>query len=63
MSFRNALTVLLGAVLCATGADPAVADTFGNGANTFDIEFVKFGNPDVTTGNIGVLINCSSLHA
>ena len=39
--------------LSATG-DPAHADTFGSGANTFDIDFVTIGNPGNaadTTGN------------
>lgn len=43
--------VLTVAVCCSLSAH---ADTFGSGANTFDIEFVPIGNPDNpddTTGN------------
>lgn len=40
------ITVLLTAVLfCGPRVDRVLADTFGSGANTFDIEFVDIGNP------------------
>ncbi len=42
------------AACCAAFSDRAAADTFGSGANTFDIEFVTIGNPGNaadTTGN------------
>ncbi len=38
------LFALLLAVLVSL-SDRAVADTFGSGLNTFDIEFVDIGNP------------------
>ena len=36
---------ILAAVVGISFADRAAADTFGSGANTFDIEFVTIGNP------------------
>ena len=45
---------ILAAVVGISFADRAAADTFGSGANTFDIEFVSIGNPGNaadTTGN------------
>jgi formylglycine-generating enzyme required for sulfatase activity len=36
---------ILTAVVSISCADGAMADTFGGGANTFDIEFVTIGNP------------------
>ena len=45
---------ILAAVVGISFADRAAADTFGSGANTFDIEFVTIGNPGNaadTTGN------------
>jgi len=50
MKTTAALTLLAFALLNA----PAQADTFGSGANTFDIEFVSIGdpgNPADTTGS------------
>ena len=40
---------LLSLIFAPIFADPARADTFGSGANTFDISFVTIGNP----GNTG----------
>jgi hypothetical protein len=48
------LIFALAATVIATLADRAVADTFGTGVNTFDIQFVTIGNPGNaadTTGN------------
>ena len=53
------LSVNLSAVLILTAvvvlaATPTKADTFGSGANMFEIEFVTIGNPgnaDDTTGD------------
>ena len=45
---------ILAAAVGVSFADRAAADTFGSGANTFDIEFVTIGNPGNaadTTGN------------
>jgi hypothetical protein len=45
---------MLAAVVSISFAESANADTFGSGANTFDIEFVTIGNPGNaadTTGN------------
>ena len=41
------LTLLLAALLCISSADHAIGGTvtFGSGANTFNIEFVRIGNP------------------
>ena len=36
---------ILAAVVGISFADRAAADTFGSGANTFNIEFVTIGNP------------------
>ncbi len=37
--------LLMALLCCALSAGPTAADTFGSGANTFDIEFVAIGNP------------------
>ncbi len=37
---------ILAAVVCFSSTDRAAADTFGSGANTFDIEFVSIGDPN-----------------
>jgi formylglycine-generating enzyme required for sulfatase activity len=42
---RLVCAVVLSAVVALAGDDRATADTFGSGANTFDIEFVAIGNP------------------
>jgi Sulfatase-modifying factor enzyme 1 len=50
---RTALVVFT-LISLATFAAPSHADTFGSGANIFDIDFVKIGKPgnaDDTTGN------------
>jgi sulfatase modifying factor 1 len=44
MKTAKFLILLFAALLCITST--AHADTFGSGANTFDIEFVTIGNPD-----------------
>lgn len=47
---RLTLAYLISATAAGiTCADRAAADMFGSGANTFDIEFVRIGNP----GNAG----------
>ena len=38
-------TTVLAVSLLLSYVAPAYADTFGSGANTFDIEFVTIGNP------------------
>ena len=53
LSLKGKLTAVCSAMLSMT-AKPAASDTFGSGANTFDIEFVTIGNPGNaadTTGN------------
>ncbi|MDZ4657042.1 MAG: SUMF1/EgtB/PvdO family nonheme iron enzyme [Bythopirellula sp.] len=45
MKLISLLALLLAVVTILSAADRAVADTFGSGANTFDIEFVTIGNP------------------
>lgn len=42
---RLALACLLSVVSVSVNGRPAAADTFGSGANTFDIDFVSIGNP------------------
>ncbi len=54
MTFIKLFPLLLIALLCTNFMNLAAADTFGSGANTFDIEFVGIGNPGNaadTTGN------------
>jgi hypothetical protein len=51
---RLVCAFILAAAVSVSFADRAAADTFGSGANTFDIEFVTIGNPGNaadTTGN------------
>jgi hypothetical protein len=45
MAPSRLIAFLLVAVAYAAFSDRAAADTFGSGANTFDIEFVRIGNP------------------
>jgi formylglycine-generating enzyme required for sulfatase activity len=45
MRLTKSISLLLAALLCVASASRALADTFGSGANTFDIEFVTIGNP------------------
>ncbi len=45
MKIASLLMLLVAALLCIASANRAAADTFGSGANTFDIEFVSIGNP------------------
>jgi hypothetical protein len=47
------LLISLGASDGAFNVDRACADTFGSGANTFDIEFVGIGNPGNTADTTG----------
>ncbi|MCI0333897.1 MAG: formylglycine-generating enzyme family protein [Planctomycetes bacterium] len=54
MKIIHRFAILLAALVVTSSADPAWSDTFGSGANTFDIEFVTIGNPGNvadTTGN------------
>jgi hypothetical protein len=54
MEITSFPTLFVALFLCLTSAHRAGADIFGSGANTFDIEFVKIGNPGNpadTTGN------------
>lgn len=46
----TAVTFFSLALVCAAGA---YADTFGNGLNTFDIEFVHIGNPNNVADSTG----------
>jgi hypothetical protein len=54
---------ILAAVVCFSSTDRAAADTFGSGANTFDIEFVAVGDPgsaaDTTRATTGTSIFAS----
>src|SRR5687768_15177828 len=45
MAPSRLIAFLLVVVSCAAFSARAAADTFGSGANTFDIEFVSIGNP------------------
>ncbi len=45
MIVARSIALLLTALAFLSLSDPAHADTFGSGANTFDIEFVNIGNP------------------
>lgn len=45
MKSTRFLTLLMTALFCGDFAHRAAGDTFGSGANTFDIEFVTIGNP------------------
>jgi formylglycine-generating enzyme required for sulfatase activity len=45
-----AMLVALASVACS---DPALGDTFGSGANTFNIEFVAIGNPNNSADTSG----------
>ena len=45
MKTINLSAVLLAALVSSSFSDRAWSDTFGSGANTFDIEFVSIGNP------------------
>jgi hypothetical protein len=42
---RLAVVIVLAVTSIVSSSDSALADTFGSGANTFDIEFVTIGNP------------------
>jgi len=51
---RLAVVIVLAVTSIVSSSDRALADTFGSGANTFDIEFVGIGDPNNaadTTGN------------
>jgi len=51
---RLAVVIVLAVTSIVSSSDSALADTFGSGASTFDIEFVAIGNPGNaadTTGN------------
>jgi len=54
MKIASLLTLLLAALSCAASADRAEADTFGSGANTFDIVFVNIGNPGNLPDTMGI---------
>jgi formylglycine-generating enzyme required for sulfatase activity len=45
MKITSLLTLLIAEVLCVSWTDRAIGDTFGTGANIFDIEFVTIGGP------------------
>ena len=54
MIYLNFVRGLLCILLISSATNRALADTFGSGANTFDIEFVAIGDPGNaadTTGN------------
>ena len=54
MTTNRFVALTFAALICTASARRAVGDTFGSGANTFDIEFVSIGNPGNaadTTGN------------
>ncbi len=45
MTTNRFVALTFAALICTASARSAAADTFGSGANTFDIEFVRIGNP------------------
>ena len=45
MKTTNLFAILLAALVANIFSARAWSDTFGSGANTFDIEFVTIGNP------------------
>src|SRR5262245_20842120 len=45
MTVRSLNVLVLASVTVVAVTDFAFGDTFGSGANTFDIEFVSIGNP------------------
>ena len=54
MKTTNRFAILLATLVSISSGDRAWSDTFGSGANMFNIEFVEIGNPDNpadTTGN------------
>ena len=54
MKTTNLFAILLAALVANTFSARAWSDTFGSGANTFNIDFVTIGNPGNvadTTGN------------
>ncbi|MEX2091784.1 MAG: PEP-CTERM sorting domain-containing protein [Pirellulales bacterium] len=53
MKMTSFLTLLLAVLIVPGAADLAAADTFGNGANVFDIEFVTIGNPGNVADTMG----------
>ncbi len=56
MKLTRFLALLLPALFCGVSANRAAADTFGSGANAFDIEFVTIGNPGNAADTTGVPI-------
>ena len=53
MKLTRFLTLLLAVLIVPSYTDLAAADTFGSGANTFDIEFVGIGNPGNAADSTG----------
>jgi len=45
MKTTHCFVILVAALVLISFSDRAHGDTFGSGANTFDIEFVDIGNP------------------
>ena len=53
MKLTRFLTLLLAVLIVPSYTDLAAADTFGSGANSFDIEFVGIGNPGNAADSTG----------
>ena len=45
MRFTKNIVLLTAVLFCGARFDRVLADTFGSGANTFNIDFVHIGNP------------------
>ena len=54
MTSTTRFGILVAALLSISISDRAWCDTFGSGANTFDIEFVSIGNPGNAADTTGV---------
>jgi hypothetical protein len=54
MTTNRFVALTFAALLYTASARSAAGDTFGSGANTFDIEFVSIGNPDNAADTTGL---------
>jgi formylglycine-generating enzyme len=54
MKTRKIAAIIVAGWLCNFSVDRALADTFGSGANTFDIFFTAIGNPGNVADTTGV---------
>ena len=53
MKITNLFAILSAALVAISFSEPAWADTFGSGANTFDIAFTTIGHPGNTADTTG----------